>query len=209
MSFSRGKCGAMRTMTLTLTGLAWGGMVVLGFGMLSRYETTPGLAGKPSSHWPMDTTLRPDRGRPNVVFAVHPRCPCTRASMEGLAAIVAEFPDAPSVRMLVYRPTNAPANWGEAMPPVAGPTWVDDPDGREAAKFGLRTSGAIAAYDASGQLQFHGGITRVRGRKVFSEGYASVCAILRGELPPVDFCLAYGCNLDAFADGVPAREAVP
>ena len=65
--------------------LIWLLVVGAGMAMLTRYDNTPGLSGQPPKQWPEESGLpRPD-GTSTLVMFGHPRCPCTRASLEELA----------------------------------------------------------------------------------------------------------------------------
>jgi hypothetical protein len=56
-----------------------------------------------------------------------------------------------------------------------------DPDGREARRLGVMTSGHVLLYDRAGRLLFTGGITGSRGHEGDNVGCESVIRLLRGE----------------------------
>ena len=186
----------------TLATLAWLGALAAGFISLHAYEATPGPLVRPPEGWPANSRLAPSRGRADVLMAVHPRCPCTRASLEMLAELVRESQGTASVRLLFYRPQDSAEGWGSdglqrATETVPGAVVVDDPGGVEARRFGLATSGAVVAFDASGRRRFAGGLTSGRGVAERSAG-----SIALGEVfartnagPDLTDCPTYGCPL--------------
>ena len=63
-----------------------------GIRILSNYESTPGTRGTAPISWPSETPLRRDSTRATLVMALHPRCPCSRASVGELAELMAQTP---------------------------------------------------------------------------------------------------------------------
>jgi hypothetical protein len=181
-------------------GLAWLSAAAFGFWTLHAYEATPGPIMRSPDGWPPGSTLSRSRGRADVLMAVHPRCPCTRASLAILAEIVREAPGAATVRLLAYRPKGSTPDWGSegirwALDTVPGAVVVDDPGGVEALKFGLGTSGAVVAFDAPGRERFSGGLTAGRGVAERSAGGASLGEVLANRGPTRADCQTYGCPL--------------
>jgi hypothetical protein len=70
-----------------------------------------------------------------------------------------------------------------------------DPDGIEAKRFHVRTSGHVVLYGCDGRLRFSGGITGSRGHSGDSEGRQSVLACLRNEQTAQRSAPVYGCPL--------------
>ncbi|WP_435010741.1 RedB protein [Tundrisphaera lichenicola] len=184
-----------------LVVIAWSATAAAGFFAIEAYEFTPGVMGRASSDWPEGATLGFVSDRPNVVMAVHPRCPCTQVSLDQLAELVRRFPDRASLRLLVFRPEGSVEGWGGSAIPgsadgLAGVIRVDDPGGREAGRFGLTTSGAVAAYDELGNLRFFGGLTAGRGHGGPSEGAEALAAVLTGSDPTRGKSAVFGCVIN-------------
>ena len=57
---------------------------------------------------------------------------------------------------------------------------IDDPAGREANRFGARTSGLVALYGHDGRLLFRGGITVSRGHEGDNEGRRALLDLIQG-----------------------------
>jgi hypothetical protein len=157
-----------------------------------NYEFTPGAVGTPSGSWPVDPTsargatgLRPDRRCAHLVMFAHPRCPCTRASIAELAHVMARAQGSAAATVLFYRPRQFPPGWERtdlwrSAAAIPGVTVRADPEGREAQRFGVVTSGHVLLYDRAGQLLFTGGITGSRGHEGDNAGCDSIIRLLTG-----------------------------
>ena len=105
-------------------------------------------------------------------------------------------------RILFYKPADAPPGWeltdswrdAERIP---GVRVAVDPDGAEAARFGVETSGHALLYDPAGQLLFSGGLTAARGHAGDNPGRSAVVALVMGGTPEVRRTSVFGCPLSA------------
>lgn len=186
--------------TLLLAGMAWIAAIAMGMVRMLRYDYAPGRSGPAARVWPAGSRLRPDSTRANLVMVAHPRCPCTRASIEELARVMTQARGLVASHVLFYRPRQFPAGWertdlwrsAAAIPDVQVST---DLDGRGARRFGAVISGQVLLYDRYGRLLYDGGITGSRGHAGDNVGCDSVMALLRGgrgarhELP------VFGCSI--------------
>lgn len=193
----------------------WLGM--LGYGAHQHYlhATTPGALDTTPATFPSGARLPRDPGLSTLAMFVHPECPCTRASLHELAALLAE----PGLRVrpiLVVAPTmGADQRWEETPTAAIAARIPDlrvfaDHDEAEALRFGAATSGYVALYDAQGTLRFAGGITGSRGHVGDNAGRAAVRAQLREVADatgtPRDFHEVFGCALRAaLRDEEPTR----
>src|SRR5262249_17872072 len=136
----------------------------------------------PPSRWPAQSSITPAADRATLVMLVHPRCPCSRASVEQLDWIMARVP-AVAAHVLFLRPAGVADDsektdlW-RRVARIARVTAHTDIDGREARRFGAATSGQIVLYDAGGRLRFSGGITGSRGHAGDNAGSDAVVALL-------------------------------
>jgi hypothetical protein len=197
------KCNLSRGIVLSIAVAVWLTAMSTGFYQVMVYEFTPGPSGQVPVSWPTGSRLLRVENVPNLLIAVHPKCPCTRSSLAVLEDILQHSPAGASIRLLVYRPIVAAADWEDSpLPPLTawpGVERVDDPGGFEAARFGLVTSGATVAFDAAGHLRFAGGLNASRGRSEMSGGGLALLAILGGEEPRSVAAEAYGCPIRAEA----------
>src|SRR4051812_41336948 len=75
--------------------LLWTAGVATGFWRRADYDNTPGRPADPPNRWPADSAIARTRGRFSLVMFAHPQCPCTRASIGELDAIMARTEGVP------------------------------------------------------------------------------------------------------------------
>ena len=180
--------------------VAWGGMVVGGFGLLWSYGLTPGAVADAPTSWPADSFLRPTPGRACLILALHPRCPCSRATIDELEQITTCCGRQLDTHVLFYIPVGHDAAWAHtdlwdraaALPGVT--VWCDE-NGAEGRRFGALTSGHAALYSPEGGLRFHGGITRSRGESGANEGRTAIVAHVLGTTGRITPTEVFGCPL--------------
>lgn len=196
-----------------MTGLAfavaWGIAVTTGMAWLMAVDARPGLPGNPPARWPAVSDRRGARlARAStgytLVMAAHPRCPCTRASLAELAAVMTESNGRLTAIVFFFGPEDAKSDWWDTdlwrtAAAIAGVTPVVDPGGRLRQLFGAETSGSVAVYDAPGRLRFQGGITSARGQTGPNDGRLSLISLIEtGQA--ADMTPVYGCPLRAATD---------
>src|SRR5581483_6059305 len=143
--------------------LAAGCVGTVGFGLLWKYEQTPGAAAAAPVEWPTACRIPRSPGRCCLVVALHPHCWCSQATITELEEILRQCGDTLEVHLLFYTPPGYSADWAHtdlwdraALPGVT--RWIDE-DGAEARLFGAATSGHAVLYGPNGRLLFRGGIT--------------------------------------------------
>lgn len=114
---------------------------------------------------------------------VHPRCPCSAASLEELDRVMARAGDRVAAQVVVVTPPGLATNEHDADLPrraaaIRGVTVVHDANGVEADRFGVATSGQTLLYAADGRLLFAGGLTPSRGHEGDNAGRDAVLASL-------------------------------
>ena len=191
---------AGRGVALSLVALTWLGGVVAGFFSLSTFDATPGAQGTAPAHWPAASALPAPSGRYTLVLAVHPLCPCSRASLQELGEIVERCRDRLAVHVLCYRPAHAGAAWTDnalvrQARAILGVSVYADREGVEARRFGAATSGHAVLYGRRGELLFSGGLTRGRAQVGDSRGRAAVLARVTGAACEPDETEVFGCPL--------------
>ena len=133
-------------------------------------------------------------------MAVHPKCPCSRASIGELAIAMARMQGRARAHVFFTKPTGYPEDWVKTdlwrtAAAIPGVSVEVDEEGVEAARFGAQVSGGVLLYDASGQLRFHGGITASRGHAGDNRGRQAVVALAWGEKTERAETPAFGCLL--------------
>jgi hypothetical protein len=150
--------------------------------------------------WPNASQLARDPDRFTLVLAAHPRCPCTRASMEGLAQVVAGADTRLTTYVLMMTPGDSEQGWEktdvwDGAQRIPGVKVVSDRDGAEAQLFGARTSGQTLLYDPHGTLVFRGGLTPARGHPGATLGQKSILALIHGGVADATVTEVFGCAL--------------
>ncbi len=194
---------APRTKIIVLTavlGLVWGGVIAAGLRTLVKYETEPGQVGAVSKSWPVDSSIALAKYYPTLVMVAHPQCPCTRASMDELAQVMARIQGKVRAYVLFYTPGESGAEWQNtdlrrSAAQIPGITVLSDIDGAEAQRFGAETSGHTFLFDQDGRLLFNGGITASRGHSGDNAGESSLVSLINNGASGRANTLVFGCSL--------------
>lgn len=176
----------------------WAMGVGAGLQMLWSYENAPGRAASAPAAWPETSLLAAPGGRPVVVVALHPQCPCSRATVAELARLAARAVQPPDILALVvagpgFDESLVRSDLWRAAERIPGVRVVRD-DGAEARRFGARVSGQVLVYDGGGRLRFNGGITGSRGHEGDNAGRSAVESMLAGR-PHAATAFVFGCLL--------------
>jgi len=191
----------------------WFSLACAGMAILWHYSTTPGKEGDPPKQWPSSSALQREPGTSTIVIFMHPKCPCSRASLEELSGLLAHS----ARRLLAYvvflRPPGENNSWthtdlwysASKLPDVRV---VNDIEGRETRLFHAAVSGATVVYDASGKLTFHGGITGARGHSGDNPGRSAVESYAQSGTATLTRTPVFGCPLfDPNSQALPPRAA--
>lgn len=156
---------------------SWLSLVVAGFLVLFDYETRAGSVGLVPQQWPEETRLDFSKNEFCLVMFIHPRCPCTAASLEELSKIMSRLNSQAArghlknrtrLNVVVLSPSSVPDSWVDTAllktaNTVPNSTVIMDRDGHESHLFGAMTSGHVVLYSPGGKLLFSGGVTGTRG----------------------------------------------
>ncbi len=207
-----------RCLTRAIVGLvAWVGVSIAGYFVVMQHEYQPGFMGRRLAHWPADSKVDRSAGMTVIAF-VHPRCPCTTATITELNQAMRQANGA-KLTAVVFVPCGreSDSDWTEGQhirtirDDIAGARIYLDSDGEDARRFGAATSGTILVYDQSGNEVFRGGITAGRGVSGDNPGRRRLDEILRGDAieeskmsTPVFGCSLESCsrNISAVQQGV-------
>jgi hypothetical protein len=194
----------MKNLWVAAVATVWLACAVAGLYVLWTYDNQPGAAATASDQWPAASRLVASTDRATLVFVAHPQCTCTRASLGELAEALARSTSKPKTYVVFVKPSSMPEGWEksdlwETASRLPNTTIVRDDDGREAEIFGAATSGQTFVYDATGALQFSGGITASRAHAGDNAGRSSVVALLNHLQSDRATTNGYGCSLFAAA----------
>jgi hypothetical protein len=178
----------------------WFAAILGGMGALLSYKNTPGPGADPPTRWPIQSSIHPPPGRATLVMLAHPHCPCTRASIHELAALMTRLPSELSATVLLVRPPGVEADWEMtdlfwSATAIPGVTVLVDTDGHEAGIFRAQTSGQTVVYDANGRLIFSGGITPSRGHEGDNVGRSAIVKAVTTPALRSFTNVVFGCSL--------------
>lgn len=179
-----------------LAALAWALAAAAGFASLTVYGTQGQLPARPPVAAEAKMPVAPVGF--TLVMAVHPQCPCTRASLYDLERLIARCGEALRVKFIMYVPRGQ--DWSDSalwkqVAGLPGAEVIWDVDGKLGASVGATTSGSVVLYAASGEPRFWGGITNGRGMSGESAGADAIAAIVKGGLDIATPTAVYGCPL--------------
>jgi hypothetical protein len=180
--------------------IAWLGAVLLGQRVILNYDYTAAAEGAPPAKWPQNSAIPRAEGLPIIVLAVHPRCPCTRATMEELARLMARLHNQATAAVVFVRPHGFSEEWEKtdlwrSAARIPGVTVLSDAEGREASRFQAQASGQTMLYSAAGDLQFSGGITGSRGHSGDNLGRSTIISLVTTGQSTTSHTSVYGCSL--------------
>jgi len=184
---------------LALIGILWLGCAFAGFAALARYGATPGIAST-ATDWPAQTLIDRPADRFFLLIFVHPKCPCSDATLSELDRLMARCHGRVAATVAFIKADGTGDDWqnsslwksASAIPDVK--TFLDQ-HGTEAARFKAATSGQTFLFDASGRLVFSGGITSSRGHAGDNDGSDAIAEMVLGGPPTTRATPVYGCEL--------------
>jgi hypothetical protein len=183
------------------TALLWIAAAAGGSLYMFVYESRPAPRSAMAEVWPEQVGLERNVGGFSLVMAVHPKCPCTRASVAELNTLMLGFGGRVRAIALVTKPFELPDLWSESdvtarLHEIPNVEVVRDLGGAKSDEFGVRSSGQTLLYDASGQLVFDGGITAFRGHEGPSVGSEMLKQIVAGKAVGHRHSETFGCSLE-------------
>jgi hypothetical protein len=181
-------------------GAAWLLVVLAGAAFMMVYANTPGPAGAAPLDWPGSTIVSPGQENPVLMMFLHPHCPCSTASVEELSRLMARCQGRVEVHVFFLRPARMTPDWvhsdsWQSAALIPGVAVHFDDEGREALRFGAKTSGEVELFDASGHLVFHGGITAARGHAGDNNGLDAVQEFILHQSLLQSNAPVFGCSL--------------
>lgn len=159
-------------------GVLWLGAIVASFYFLGVYENSPGKLGTIPPKWLKTSQIAITRQKPTLLVFLHPRCPCSQATLGALEIIISRSLNPCEIVVVFYTPKDAKKNWyqthlfyktqkiSQFLQENELSTTLriyTDQEAEEAMKFGVKISGTVLLYDKTHALRFHGGITVSRG----------------------------------------------
>lgn len=167
---------------------------------MAQYSITAGITGTPPVLWPETCHAQRSPGLAQLVMFLHPRCPCSRATLGELEQLMAHCQGKFSAQVWFIQPEGMDEDWAKtdlwhAATAIPGVQVNVDLHGEEAGRFQAATSGLTLLYDAGGLLVFHGGITLARGHSGDNPGRDAIESLLKQKSSHVTSSPVFGCAL--------------
>jgi hypothetical protein len=166
--------------------IAWGVLVLLGYGSMVVYSTSPAKSAVTADHFPLDSRLAHGRNLTLITF-LHPQCPCSRATVSELQELLVqnEFQSNLTIYAVVSMPIGCSADFTrgailDSLSSMKNVRVVIDKDDIESQRFGARASGQTLLFDGQGKCLFSGGITAARGEVGANAGVNALRQYLAG-----------------------------
>jgi hypothetical protein len=197
------KAPSLRARPAGVAGLCVWGLAVAGGCLFSfHFENTPAAIDAAREVWPQESACRLSPDRPTLVMFVHPRCPCSRASLDELATLMTHCQERVDAEVVFFLPPSASAEWAqtdlwESAARIPGVAVRLDRGGAEQRRFAASVSGEVFVYGTSGRLAFHGGITAGRGHAGDNPGRSALESLLVDDQLSARTTPVFGCALEA------------
>lgn len=168
--------------------------------VILNYDYAAAVPGTPPEKWPSATKIPRTPGISSLIVVAHPHCPCTSATVEELARLMAVLHDKATATVVFVRPPGFSEEWEKTdlwrnAARIPGVSVLSDVGETETSLFGAQASGQTMLYDASGNLRFSGGITASRGHAGDSPGRSAILSIVNTGISGKTQTSVYGCSL--------------
>jgi hypothetical protein len=180
--------------------VAWCTCAGAGLWSMLNYELTPAKTDTARTKWPSSSSLALDPVHPTLVLFLHPKCPCSRATLYELSVLVSDCQSGLAVQILLVRPTSTLDGWEQTelwrtAKQIPGVVVRTDLDGIEAKNFRATTSGQAFLYGLDGRLLYQGGLTASRGHEGDNAGRAALTSLVTTGQANKSRSAVYGCAL--------------
>lgn len=180
----------------------WFGLVVAGFVHMASYQSAPGQSATAARRMPTVAQIKPVAGAGTIVMFIHPKCPCTQASLSELERLVGQIPAETRTYVVCAVPADVGEDWLDTAlvsraKSLADVVVLNDTDGEMLSAFDAKTSGETFVYGENTELIFHGGITPSRGHEGTNAGRVAVAELLGGRTEKSCTTPIFGCPLVA------------
>jgi hypothetical protein len=184
--------------------IVWIVIAVAGWYGISAY----GFSGDPLAtadavkRWPAESSIARMKGRSTLVLFLHPKCPCSRATVTELERLSVLVPSEalPDICVVAAAPRATGDLWWSS-PLLARAARLPnahvlrDPGGVETALFGARVSGTVMLFDPQGNRLYAGGVTMARGHAGDNVGLHAVTKLLVDRDAKTPSIPPFGCEV--------------
>src|SRR5262245_64573270 len=101
----------LRSWHIAALAVIWIAAVAYGQRALLDYDFAAASPAHAPRQWPPQSTLPRSPGLPTIVMVAHPHCPCTRATIEELAIIMAQLHERATAAVVFVHPRGFSEAW--------------------------------------------------------------------------------------------------
>lgn len=190
--------------------------LLTGIALVHRASAVSGPTNGSPAQWPGSNALTLAADAPTLLIFAHPRCPCTEATLINLRSIAAA--ERARVVLIISGPAarvQASDDERRLLENARADIVTRDPDGAEAERFGVLTSGHVLVYRQDGTRAFSGGITPMQGHRGACDALERLSRSLKYERVPADKGATmgdlpvYGCPIFSACDSICGAPAGP
>lgn len=189
--------------TVSASIVAWLVLLAVAFSCLTLHEFSTASDAPQAivTSWPSESRIERGAGRPTLLLFLHPKCPCSRATLRELERVFANVPDnATELFVVATVRADGTDEWRDTVTMNAAQRLPNaelfiDPRGVEAGRFGATVSGQMMLFDRTGRRVFAGGVTPSRGHEGACPGADALVTVLRNETSQQREFPVYGCRL--------------
>ncbi len=162
-----------------------------------RYDSLPGIAAVPKTAWPAASKIKYSTITNTLVMVLHPRCPCSRASVQQVASMM-NTTNPPKCIFLFYTPSIFAKGWEKTdiwnqASEIPDSVLISDIDGRETKTSEHPHPDRPTFFDRQGFLRYSGGLTEGRGHQGECRNLEAAIKALNDSHKPTTFGAVYGC----------------
>ncbi len=178
----------------------WIASVGYGYSMLIHYGLKPNSRINNLASWPQQSKLLLDKQLNTLVVFIHPKCPCSRATLVELDRLLVNANNKLKVIAVFIQPVASDADWSKTdlwqqAGLLKGVQRYIDKANLEAGLFNATTSGEVYLFKPNGGLVYHGGITAGRGHEGDNAGRSAIVTYVRSGKIMEPQGYAYGCSI--------------
>lgn len=192
-------CAPSLAKSLGLIGI-WALAIGVGVLVSIDYDVRPSAATTPPRMWPQQSKLTKSQGGLTLLMFVHPKCPCSRASLSEVESILRQCNSSVMAYVCFVKDADQLPEWAHSdlwrtATEIREAAVVCDGNGDESRLFSATTSGHTLLYDANGRLIFSGGITAARGHFGANQGSGTLRSSIQQSGTDSSTSPIFGCEL--------------
>lgn len=139
--------------------------------LLAEYSSLKGVRGINPNKFPVEGNINFIEDKFNLLFFVHPKCPCTLASFNELKKITSRISKPYVTKVIFSIPEGFSNDWAKESRLYKNASFLGeknlvlDKDEFNSKLFNIKTSGHLLIYNSKRELIYSGGVTGSRAHE--------------------------------------------